>query len=254
MRWVLMGALICTGCLKPPTCVELLQCSPDGEDSLDAAVRDDGGELSEADSKSDSGITGVDESMSDDGAASDESAVTSHGAQSSDASALVDASNDETATSWPVRDVDAGNTTSPATDGSSSSDAPEPPRVVQLVAGGHHTCVLSNLGTVRCWGAALYGQLGYGNTDKIGDDETPASAGDVDVGGSVARLYAGWTTTCALLRSGGLRCWGQHAKDMRGYAGPDPVGDDEAPASLPEVDVGGVAIDLALGFIIRVLP
>jgi hypothetical protein len=32
---------------------------------------------------------------------------------------------------------------------------------------------------VRCWGRASTGALGYGNIFDIGDDETPASAGDV---------------------------------------------------------------------------
>ena len=32
-------------------------------------------------------------------------------------------------------------------------------------------------------------QLGYGNTDTIGDDEDPVSAGDVDVGAAVSKLW-----------------------------------------------------------------
>ncbi|MBK7823641.1 MAG: hypothetical protein IPJ59_00140 [Nannocystis sp.] len=34
-------------------------------------------------------------------------------------------------------------------------------------------------GKLRCWGSGTYGQLGYKNTNDIGDNETPASAGDV---------------------------------------------------------------------------
>jgi len=34
-------------------------------------------------------------------------------------------------------------------------------------------------GTVRCWGWGLFGQLGYGNTNDIGDDEYPTVAGPV---------------------------------------------------------------------------
>jgi hypothetical protein len=34
---------------------------------------------------------------------------------------------------------------------------------------------------VRCWGRGAYGMLGYGNTENVGDDETPASAGNVQI-------------------------------------------------------------------------
>jgi alpha-tubulin suppressor-like RCC1 family protein len=51
--------------------------------------------------------------------------------------------------------------------------------VLQLAAGGFHTCALLDDGNLRCWGYNFYGQLGYGNTNTIGDDETPASAGNV---------------------------------------------------------------------------
>ncbi len=52
---------------------------------------------------------------------------------------------------------------------------------------------------MRCWSAArcaaggsdTYGQLGYGNPDVIGDDETPASVGDVDIGGKVTQISSG---------------------------------------------------------------
>jgi hypothetical protein len=63
--------------------------------------------------------------------------------------------------------------------------------VTQIVAGEDHTCALLDTGsqtcalldtgTVRCWGFSLEDRLGYGNSTDIGDDETPASAGDVDV-------------------------------------------------------------------------
>ena len=51
----------------------------------------------------------------------------------------------------------------------------------KIEAGGNHTCALLTNGAVRCWGSGGNGALGYGNTDDIGDDETPASAGDVEV-------------------------------------------------------------------------
>ena len=38
-----------------------------------------------------------------------------------------------------------------------------------------------NTGDLKCWGFGERGRLGYGNADDIGDDETPAMVGAVDV-------------------------------------------------------------------------
>jgi hypothetical protein len=53
--------------------------------------------------------------------------------------------------------------------------------VAELAIGAFHVCVALDTGAVRCWGEGAEGALGYGNTQTIGDDETPASAGDVAV-------------------------------------------------------------------------
>lgn len=107
--------------------------------------------------------------------------------------------------------------------------------VTQIVAGYDHTCALISGGTVRCWGTGADGRLGYGNTDDIGDDETPYSAGDVDVGGTVVQLAAGSAHTCALMSSGGVRCWGRGIDGALGYGVNTAVGDDEAPSSVGDV-------------------
>lgn len=41
------------------------------------------------------------------------------------------------------------------------------------------SCALLTDGTMRCWGINGVGNLGYGHSEDIGDDETPASAGPV---------------------------------------------------------------------------
>jgi alpha-tubulin suppressor-like RCC1 family protein len=57
-------------------------------------------------------------------------------------------------------------------------DVGEP--VVRIEAGQGDNCVLTTFSTVRCWGTNYVGELGYGTSDPyIGNDETPASMGDV---------------------------------------------------------------------------
>ncbi|WP_428263726.1 RCC1 domain-containing protein [Haliangium sp.] len=117
----------------------------------------------------------------------------------------------------------------------------------QLVAGGQHTCALFDRGAVRCWGNGSDARLGYANTDVVGDNEIPASAGDVDVGEPAVQLDAGFLHTCALLDNGAVRCWGNGSSGQLGYANTDTIGDNETPASTGDVDVGGTVIQLAAG-------
>ncbi|HKO50123.1 MAG TPA: hypothetical protein VJV79_20475 [Polyangiaceae bacterium] len=61
----------------------------------------------------------------------------------------------------------------------SAGDVPVGGKVVQIAAGGFHTCALLDTGKVRCWGDGSRGQLGYGDSQRVGDNETPADVGDV---------------------------------------------------------------------------
>ncbi|HMJ16442.1 MAG TPA: choice-of-anchor D domain-containing protein [Polyangiaceae bacterium] len=116
----------------------------------------------------------------------------------------------------------------------------------QVSAGAAHNCALLNDGKVRCWGYNSAGQLGYGNTATLGDDELPAGAGDVQVGGEVRQLTAGDSHTCALLVNGKVRCWGFGG--VLGYGeGTPTIGDDELPESAGDVNVGGDVIEVTAG-------
>ncbi len=118
---------------------------------------------------------------------------------------------------------------------------------MQLAAGAGHTCALLATGKVRCWGRNESGQLGYGNVTKIGDNEPPASAGDVDVGGPVAKITAGEVHTCALLADGNVRCWGWNYHGALGLGNRENVGDNETPASAGNAAIGGTVMDIAAG-------
>jgi alpha-tubulin suppressor-like RCC1 family protein len=137
-----------------------------------------------------------------------------------------------------------GDDESPA----SAGDVEVGGRVVRIGVGVHHTCALLDNGKVRCWGDAAVGQLGYGNTNRIGDNETPASAGDVDVGGTVSDLAVGDWCACVLLTDGKVRCWGDGTEGSLGYGNTDNIGDNETPTSAGDVDVGGAVIHIAKGF------
>jgi alpha-tubulin suppressor-like RCC1 family protein len=77
-----------------------------------------------------------------------------------------------------------------------------------ISAGSNYTCALLSDGTAKCWGDGDLGQLGDGTKC----DDVDVFEGGVPV--PVKRLTnaraisAGWTSTCALLRSGRVKCWG----------------------------------------------
>jgi hypothetical protein len=122
---------------------------------------------------------------------------------------------------------------------------------VALAGGSDHTCAILDNRTVRCWGANSDGQLGYGNTDTIGDNEAPASAGPVNLGtGRTAiALAAGYYHTCAILDNGTVRCWGENSNGQLGYGNLDNIGDNETPAAAGPVNLGAglTAVALAAG-------
>jgi alpha-tubulin suppressor-like RCC1 family protein len=110
--------------------------------------------------------------------------------------------------------------------------------VVQIVAGGQHTCALLEGGAVRCWGAGFRGQLGHSSTDNIGDNETPSGVSAVELGAPAVKISAGGFHTCALLDTGNVRCWGYNQAGQLGYGSEDTIGDTEVPASAGDVPLG----------------
>ncbi len=100
-----------------------------------------------------------------------------------------------------------------------------------LAGGVLNACAILTDGGLRCWGYGNYGQLGLGTTDTVGDDEQPSAAPVVPVGGPVSQVAVGERHTCALLESGGVRCWGQSGDT----GAVDTIGDDEPASAAPLV-------------------
>ena len=90
---------------------------------------------------------------------------------------------------------------------------------VAITAGREHTCALTDIGGVRCWGRNSLGQLGNGMSSGpqlcfdpggLGEDYA-CSRTAVDVTGlasGVRSISAGADHTCAVLADDGVKCWG----------------------------------------------
>lgn len=109
--------------------------------------------------------------------------------------------------------------------------------VVSFSVGEAHTCAVSFEGRVRCFGDNTYGQLGIGNTDTIGDDETPLAAGrDVEVP-RVIQVAAGGRHTCAVTTEHEVYCWGANEFGQLG------VGHDKNWGDAPGEPLEAVGLD-----------
>lgn len=82
---------------------------------------------------------------------------------------------------------------------------------IAIAAGAYHTCALLANGTIRCWGANDYGQLGDGSTT---DSYGPSSA--VSGISTAVGIAAGGYHTCALLANGTIQCWGYNTSGQTG--------------------------------------
>ena len=82
---------------------------------------------------------------------------------------------------------------------------------IDITAGGDHTCAVLDDGTVSCWGANAYGQLGDGtNTLRKSPTQT------LPLGRPAVAVEASMFSTCALLDNGSVSCWGRNHQGQLG--------------------------------------
>ncbi len=83
-------------------------------------------------------------------------------------------------------------------------------KVIRLEGNIFHTCALFESHRLKCWGGNDSGQLGLGDLENRGDDETLVNLPFVELDGAVVDFSVGLHHTCALLDGNNVRCWGSN--------------------------------------------
>jgi alpha-tubulin suppressor-like RCC1 family protein len=89
-------------------------------------------------------------------------------------------------------------------DAGACSHVPNPECVAGVIGGGSHSCAVKGDGTVLCWGANAFGQLGDATT------EPRLVPTPVMLLSDAVELTAGNNHTCARREGGAVACWGRN--------------------------------------------
>ena len=111
--------------------------------------------------------------------------------------------------------------------------------IVAIAAGTYsvHTCAITSVGSVKCWGENNAGQLGDGTTT---DRYTPVDV--IGLSSKVKAISVGWYHTCALTETGAVMCWGANNNGQLGNGttteNPDPIAVSGLPTNIMSIVAG----------------
>ena len=151
---------------------------------------------------------------------------------------------------------------------------------ISIEAGATFTCAILDSGVLKCWGQNSFGQLGQGHNENIGHGpdldgngischpavnspdntrECNARLGDglaaVDLGDgrTAVSVSAGYSSTCAILDNGSVRCWGHNQYGRTGLGTtPGNTGDEDGEMgdnlATVELGTGRTASSISVGY------
>jgi alpha-tubulin suppressor-like RCC1 family protein len=101
--------------------------------------------------------------------------------------------------------------------------------VSRIASGGDNTCVMTASGGMKCWGRNAAGEVGDGTWGTVRSAPVDVSG----LGSGVASVASAGNNSCAIMTSGGLKCWGLN--------GSGEVGDGTTIPRYVPVDVSGLS-------------
>jgi alpha-tubulin suppressor-like RCC1 family protein len=112
-----------------------------------------------------------------------------------------------------------------------------------ISAGAYHTCAVTSFGAASCWGWNEVGGLGNGTTV---DSLVPVPV--VGLSSGVVTVGSNYNHSCALLTSGGVKCWGRNGDGQLGDGTTTPRTTPVAVKNLPSVIGIGVGKDRSCAY------
>ncbi len=100
-------------------------------------------------------------------------------------------------------------------------------KVKKISIGVSHGCAVLTTGTVKCWGDNFYGQLGNRTTTS-----TVVPVTVFGLSKAAKDIGTGISSSCAVTKIGGAKCWGYGGLGSLGYGG---TADQVAPVSVTKL-------------------